>query len=71
MIARLRGELAHARRKYDEEQSEAVAVQAVQRIAWIYRIERELQSLSMAERLAVMQSRSKPLLEEMQVWLQL
>ena len=67
------GCLAHARRKFDElikHNHSPVALQAVQRIAWIYRIEREVQSLSVDERLAVRQSRSKPLWEEMHVWLQ-
>ena len=68
------GCLAQARRKFDElvkDNQSPVASQAVQRIAWIYRIECELQSLSATERLAVRQSRSKPLWEEMHVWLQL
>ena len=65
---------AHARRKFDDlnkDNHSPVALQAVQRIAWIYRIEREVQSLTIDERLAVRQSRSKPLWEEMHVWLQL
>jgi len=68
------GCLAHARRKFDElikDNQSPVALQAVQRIAWIYRIEREIQGLTVAERLAVRQSRSKPLWEELHVWLQL
>jgi transposase len=68
------GCLAHARRKFDElikDNQSPVALQAVQRIAWIYRIEREIQSLSIEERLAQRQSRSKPLWDEMHVWLQL
>jgi len=68
------GCLAHARRKFDElikDNQSPVALQAVQRIAWIYRIEREVQSLAIDERLAVRQSRSNPLWEEMHVWLQL
>lgn len=48
-----------------------MALQAVQRIAWIYRIEREVQDLTVTERLAVRQSRSKPLWQEMHVWPQL
>lgn len=42
----------------------------MQRIAWTYRIEREVQRLSVTERLAVRQGRSKPLWEEMHVWQQ-
>ena len=38
-----------------------VALQTVQRIAWITRIEREAQSLSVIARLALRQSRSRPL----------
>lgn len=68
------GCLAHARRKYDElikDNRSPVALQAVQRIAWIYRIEREARDLSVAQRLAVRQDRSKPLWDEMHLWLQL
>ena len=76
------GCLAHAlayaindtRRKFDElikNTQSQVALQAVRRIAWITRIEREVQNLSVAERLAVRQSRSKPLWEELHVSLQL
>ena len=68
------GCLAHARRKFNgpiKDNQSPVALQAVQRIARIYRIEREAQSLSVTERLAVRLSRSKPLWEEMHIWLQL
>lgn len=68
------GCLAHARRKYDElikDNQSPVALQAVQRIAWIYRLEREIRGLPAAERLAVRQSQSKPLWDELHVWLQL
>ena len=68
------GCLAHARRKFDElirDNQSPVALEAVQRIAKIFRIEREVHSLSIEERLAVRQSRSKPLWKEMHVWLQL
>ena len=68
------GCLAHARRKFNEPikgNQSPVALQAVQRIARIHRIEREAQSLSVTERLAVRLSRSKPLWEEMHIWLQL
>ena len=47
-----------------------VALEAVQRIALIFRIERESHSLSIEERLAVRQSLSKQLWKEMHVWLQ-
>ena len=68
------GCLAHARRKFDElikVNQSPVALQAVQRIALIYRIEREAQALTADERLAMRQARSKPLWEELHVWLQL
>ena len=68
------GCLAHARRKFDElikVNQSPVATQAVQRIAWLYRIEREARELPADERLAMRQARSKPLWDEMQVWLRL
>jgi transposase len=68
------GCLAHARRKFDElikVNQSPVATQAVQRIAWLYRIEREARDLPEEERLAMRQARSKPLWEELHVWLRL
>ena len=68
------GCLAHARRKFDElikVNQSPVAAQAVQRIAWLYRIEREARDLPEEERLAMRQARSKPLWEELHVWLRL
>lgn len=68
------GCLAHARRKFDElvkVNQSPVAMQAVQRIAWLYRIEREARDLPEDERLAMRQARSKPLWEELHVWLRL
>jgi transposase len=68
------GCLAHARRKFDElikVNQSPVAMQAVQRIAWLYRIEREAQDLPQEERLAMRQARSRPLWEELHVWLRL
>jgi transposase len=67
------GCLAHARRKFDEllkTGNSPVAAQAVQRIAWIYRIEREVQSLTADERLAMRQARAKPLWDALHAWLQ-
>ena len=64
--------LAHARRKFDElvkANASAVAVQAIQRIAWLYRIEAEARELSCEQRLQLRQERSKPLWEELHVWL--
>ena len=68
------GCLAHARRKFDElikVNQSPVAQQAVQRIALIYRVEREARELTADERLAVRQARSKPLWAELHVWLRL
>ena len=68
------GCLAHARRKFDElikVNQSPVALQAVQRIALIYRVEREAQGLTADERLAMRQVRSKPLWEELHLWLRL
>jgi transposase len=64
--------LAHARRKFDElvrANASAVAVQAIQRIAWLYRIEADARQLSCEQRLQLRQERSKPLWEELHVWL--
>lgn len=68
------GCLAHARRKFDElikiNQS-PLAQQAVQRIAGIYRIEREARELSADDRLVMRQALAAPLWAELRVWLQL
>jgi len=64
--------LAHARRKFDElvkANASAVAVQAIHRIAWLYRIEADASELSCEQRLQLRQERSKPLWEELHVWL--
>ena len=66
--------LAHARRKFDElvkANASVVAGQAIQRIAWLYKIEADARSLSAEQRLQMRQERSQPLWNEMQVWLQL
>ena len=66
------GCLAHARRKFDElakAGTSEVAKQALQRIAWLYRIEQELAALSSAERLDGRQRRSAPLWGELHAWL--
>ncbi|MEO7127675.1 MAG: IS66 family transposase, partial [Rhodoferax sp.] len=68
------GCLAHARRKYDElfkDKGSPVAGEAVQRIAAIYRIERELRDLSAQQRRAQRQERAGPLWESLQAWLSL
>ena len=68
------GCLAHARRQFDElikVNQSPVALQAVQRIARIYRVEREAQALTAEVRLTMRQARSKPLWEELHLWLRL
>ncbi len=69
------GCLAHARGKFDEllrdASKSAVAVEALQRIAQIYRAERELAAMSAPERLAAKQSITRPLWEQLHAWLKL
>ncbi len=68
------GCMAHARRKFDElikQNQSPVATQAVQRIAWLYRIEKEVRELPERDRLAVRQARAAPLCEELHAWLRL
>ena len=68
------GCLAHARRKFDElvkANASEVAAQAIQRIAWLYRVEADARALTSELRLQMRQDRSKPLWEELQVWLKL
>jgi transposase len=68
------GCLAHARRKFDElskDSASAVADEALRRIAAIYRVECELASCSGDERLAMRKVLSKPLWDELHLWLQL
>lgn len=68
------GCLAHARRKFDElvkANASEVAAQAIQRIAWLYRIEADARALSCQQRLQMRNERSRPLWQELHVWLQL
>ncbi|HWP13113.1 MAG TPA: IS66 family transposase, partial [Ramlibacter sp.] len=68
------GCLAHARRKFDElarDNASVVAQEALQRIARIYRAEREFAGMTAAQRLAARETIAKPLWEEMHLWLQL
>jgi transposase len=68
------GCLAHARRKFDEllkANASMLAGEAVRRIAAIYRVERELTGLKVEDRLARRQMSTKPLWEELHLWLQL
>ena len=66
--------LAHARRKFDElfrANASDVAAQAIQRIAWLYRIEADARDLTARQRLQMRQERSGPLWEELHLWLKL
>lgn len=66
------GCLAHARRKFDElakAGASPIAAQALQRIAWLYRIEQEVAQASSTERLAARRERSIPLWEQLHAWL--
>ena len=68
--------LAHARRKYDElikatPNASPVATEAVRRIALLYKIESEVRGLTSEERLRVRQEQSKPIWQQLHLWLQL
>ena len=66
--------LAHARRKFDElvkANASEVAKLAIQRIAWLYRVEADAKVLTTEQRLQMRLARSWPLWEELHVWLQL
>jgi transposase len=66
--------VAHARRYYDElfkANASPVAAEAIQRIAWLYRIETDARELNSQQRLQMRQERSKPLWEQLHLWLQL
>ena len=68
------GCLAHARRKFDElakANASPVAAQALQRIAWLYRIEQEARAMTAPDRLQSRQLRARPLWAELPVWLKL
>ena len=64
--------VAHARRKFDElVDSSPVAAEAIRRIAWLYRVEADARTLSTEERLQMRLERSKPMWEQLHLWLQL
>ena len=68
------GCLAHARRKFDElikGNLSPVGTQAIQRIAALYKIERQIKGFSVQERLAARQLSSKPLCVDLHEWLKL
>ena len=66
--------MAHSRRKFDElfkANASPVATQAIQRIAWLYRIEADARDKTSEQRLKMRHERSRPLCEELHIWLQL
>lgn len=66
------GCLAHARRRFDEllkSSTSAVAAPALQRIAELYRIEREIATLTPEARLAARKARSRPLWDALHAWM--
>jgi transposase len=68
------GCLAHARRKFDElvkDNLSPVGTQAIQRIAALYKIEREIKGFSVEDRHAARQSSAKPLCKDLHDWLTL
>ena len=68
------GCLAHARRKFGElarANASPVAMQTIQRIAGLYRIEHEARAMTAPDRLQSRQLRARPLWDELHVWLKL
>jgi len=68
------GCMAHSRRKFDElvkANASPVAAQAIQRIAWLYRIEADAKDLTTEQRLLMRQLRSQPLCGDLHAWLKL
>jgi transposase len=63
--------LAHARRKFFEfhkATNSPIAFEALRQIAAVYAIEKRIRGMSAAERLAVRQAESKPLMEAFKTW---
>jgi hypothetical protein len=48
-----------------------VATQAIERIAWLYRVEQEAREMTSADRLRLRQERAQPLWNELYVWMRL
>jgi transposase len=68
------GCFAHSRRKFTDlfkANASPVAAQAIQRIAWLYRIEADAKDLTTEQRLAMRQLRSRPLCDDLHAWLKL
>ena len=63
---------AHARRKFDELLGTSeVAKEAIQRIGWIYHVEGQLEGLDAQQRQAAREQLTRPLWQELHVWLKL
>jgi transposase len=68
------GCLAHARRKFDElakANASPVALQAIQRIAKLYRVEQQARGIAAPDRLRLRQQHAQPLWDELHLWLRL
>jgi transposase len=68
------GCVVHARRKFDElvkAGASALAVEAIRRIGMIYHVEGQFTSMDAPQRLAARQELTKPLWQELHVWLKL
>ena len=66
--------VAHVRRKFDEvfkANASPVAAEAIQRIAWLYKVEAEAKTFSSESRLRLRQEQSKPMWDALHVWLKL
>ena len=64
-------DLRRPRFRLDKADASTVAAQAIQHIAWPYRIEAEASALSCEQRLQMRLERSKPLWLVLHAWLQL
>jgi transposase len=68
------GCLAHARRKFDElakANASPVALQAIGRIAKLYRVEQQARGMPALDRLRLRQQHAQPLWDELHLWLRL
>ena len=64
--------VAHARRKFDELLGTSeVAKEAIKRIGWIYHVEGQFAGMDAPQRLSARQQLTRPLWDELHVWLKL
>ena len=64
--------VAHARRKFDElVGTSEVAKEAIKRIGWIYHVEGQFEAMDAQQRLAARDQLTRPLWQELHVWLKL